>query len=106
MPEHTIPHDLVPPHVRTAVYVVALTVGALATAASTIAAALAPDIAAEVAAVAGAIAALVATIAGGLGAVYRPTKTSTPDAPPGEVCTDPSCTDFLAALAQAEEGVQ
>lgn len=33
---------------------------------------------AEVAAVAGAIAALVATIAGGLGAVYRPTKKEHP----------------------------
>ena len=78
MPEPTIPHDLVPPRVRTTVYIAALVVGALATAASTIVAALAPHIAAEVAAVSGAIAALVSTIAGGLGAVYRPTKKEHP----------------------------
>ncbi len=67
-------HATVSPRLRTYAYVVALVVGALATAASTITAAVAPGSAQTVTAVGGAVAGLFATISGGLGTVYRPTS--------------------------------
>ncbi|MFC7877706.1 hypothetical protein [Isoptericola sp. NPDC057391] len=67
-------HAMVSPRLRTYAYVVALVVGALATAASTITAAVAPGSAQTVTAVGGAVAGLFATISGGLGTAYRPTS--------------------------------
>ncbi|GAB3087052.1 hypothetical protein [Isoptericola sp. QY 916] len=67
-------HATVSPRLRTYAYVVALVVGALATAASTITAAVAPDAAQTVTAVGGAVAGLFATLSGGLGTAYRPTS--------------------------------
>ncbi|MFE5309762.1 hypothetical protein [Isoptericola sp. NPDC056573] len=67
-------HATVSPRLRTYAYVVALVVGALATAASTITAAVAPGSAQTVTAVGGAVAGLFATISGGLGTAYRPTS--------------------------------
>lgn len=67
-------HATVSPRLRTYAYGVALVVGALATAASTITAAVAPDSAQTVTAVGGAVAGLFATISGGLGTAYRPTS--------------------------------
>jgi hypothetical protein len=69
-----VPADGISPVVRTAVYVVGLVVGALATAATGITAAVAPDSVVIVAAVCGAVTGVVSTIAGGLGVAYRPTR--------------------------------
>lgn len=66
----TVVGENVPRRARFVLYLVALTVGALATAATTITAAVAPDAAMTVAAIGGALTGLASTIAGGLGAVY------------------------------------
>lgn len=68
------PPDAISPRIRTAVYLVGLIVGALATAATGITAALDPNSAVVVAAIAGAVTGVVSTIAGGLGVAYRPTR--------------------------------
>lgn len=68
------PPDAISPRIRTAVYLIGLVVGALATAATGITAALDPDSAVVVAAIAGAVTGVVSTIAGGLGVAYRPTR--------------------------------
>lgn len=66
--------DAVPAPVRSAVYLVGLIIGALATAAIGLTTALFPDSTALVTAICGAVTGVVLTITGGLGVVYRPTR--------------------------------
>lgn len=66
--------DAVPPAVRSGMYVAALILGALATAAVGLTTALFPQHVELVTAICGAVTGVVLTITGGLGVVYRPTR--------------------------------